>query len=67
MKHLLIIVISILVLSSPVISNSHKGKPLYQSGEYPNYKWMGFGEKGTNPVYQGQVKEGKPNGISILI
>ena len=28
---------------------------------------MGFGEKDTNPKYQGQVKNGKPNGLGYLI
>jgi len=65
-KHLLIL-ISILLLSSPVIGNSHKGETLYEWGKYPDYKWMGFGEKDTNPKYQGQVKNGVPNGLGYLI
>ena len=67
MKHSLIILISLLLLSSPVIGDSHKGETLYRWGEYPDYKWMGFGEKDTNPKYQGQVKNGKPNGLGYLI
>ena len=67
MKHLLIILISFLLLSSPVIGNSHKGETLYRWGEHPDYKWMEFGEKDTNPKYQGQVKNGKPNGLGYLI
>ena len=27
---------------------------------------MGFGDKETHPKYQGQVKDGKPNGLGIL-
>jgi hypothetical protein len=67
MKHLLLILISLLLLSSPVIGNSHKGETLYLWGKYPDYKWMGFGEKETHPKYQGQVKNGKPNGLGFLI
>ena len=67
MKHLLIILISLLLLSSPVIGDNHKGETLYVWGEYPDFKWMGFGEKDTHPKYQGQVKDGKPNGLGILI
>ncbi len=67
MKHVIIIFISFLLLSSPVIGNSHKGETLYKWGEYPDYKWMGFGDKDTQPKYQGQVKEGKPNGLGIII
>ena len=73
MKHLLII-ISILLLSSPVIGDNHKGETLYVwyegdwvYGEDRDYKWMGFGDKDTHPKYQGQVKDGKPNGLGILI
>jgi len=64
-KHLLII-LSFLLLSSPVIGNSHKGETLYRWGECCDYKWMGFGEKDTNPKYQGQVKDGIPNGLGYL-
>ena len=68
MKHLLLIIlISFLLLSSPVIGDNHKGETLYLWGENPDYKWMGFGDKDTHPKYQGQVKDGKPNGLGILI
>ena len=69
MKHLLIILISILLLSSPGIGNSHKGETLYllknPSGD--GYIWKGFGDKETHPVYKGEVENGKPNAIGILI
>ena len=76
MKHLLII-LSILLLSSfitscgkngssPVIGDNHKGGILYQWGEWGDYKWMGFGDVETHPVYEGQVENGKPNGEGIL-
>ena len=64
MKHPLIILISILLLSSPVIGNSHKGETLYlwknHSGD--GFVWKGFGDKDTHTVYKGEVDEsGKPN------
>ena len=65
-KHLLIILL-ILLLSSPVIGDNHKGETLYLWGKYPNYVWKGFGDKDTQPKYQGQVKDGKPNGLGVLI
>ena len=65
MKHLLII-ISILLFSSPVIGNKHKGETLYVQGEYPDWKWVKFGDKNTQPEYQGHVKDGKPNGLGVL-
>ena len=65
-KHLLIL-ISILLLSSPVIGENHKGETLYVLGEYPDWKWVESRDKDTLPKYQGQVKDGKPNGLGVLI
>ena len=64
-KHLTII-ISILLLSNTVIGNKHKGETLYVQGEYPDWKWVEFGDKKTQPEYQGHVKDGKPNGLGVL-
>ena len=85
MKYLLIL-ISILLLSSPVIGSSHKlyrfdssldsrsslsiinyGETLYGWGEYPDYIWKEYGDKETHPKYTGDVKNGKPNGVGVLI
>ena len=68
MKHILIILSFLLILSSPLIGNNHKGETLYRWGEVGSgdYKWMGFGDKETNPKYQGEVKNGVPNGFGIL-
>ena len=65
MKHLLIL-ISILLLSSPVIGDNHKGETLYLWGKLPNYKWVGFGDKEEHCIYKGQVKNSKPNGVGFL-
>ena len=67
MKKILIILISILLLSSPVIGDNHKGETLYRWGEKPDYKWMGFGDKDLHPIYKGQVMGGVPNGLGVLI
>ena len=79
MKNIIIILISILLLSSfitscgknrssPVIVHNHKGEnTFYRWGEGGYYNWMRFGDKETQPMYQGQVKDGKPNGLGILI
>ena len=66
MKHLLII-LSFLLLSSPVIGDNHKGETLYGWGNTLPYVWKGVGDKETQPKYQGQVKDGKPNGLGVLI
>ena len=68
MKHLFVIFF-FLLLSSPVIGNSHKGETLYRwenpSGDV--YIWKGFGDKETQPKYQGDVENGVPNGLGVLI
>ena len=63
---LILILISLLFLSSPVIGNSHKGETLYGWGESGNYKWMELGDKETHSVYLVQVKDGKPNGLGVI-
>ena len=67
MKHSLIILIYFLLLSSPVIGNNHKGETLFRWETSCCYEWKGFGDKETNPKYQGEVKNGKPHGFGILI
>ena len=66
MKHLLLIFISILLLSSHVIGNNHKGETLYGWGKYPEIVWKGFGDIETHPKYQGQGKNGIPNGLGVI-
>ena len=62
MKHLLILLISILLLSSPLFGDNHKGETLYLWKISSGVQWKGFGEKQTNPIYKGQVENGEPNG-----
>ena len=73
MKHILIILISLLLLSSllisckknsssPVIGDNHKGETLYRWDTSSGYVWKEFGEKDTNPKYKGDVENGEPNG-----
>ena len=66
MKYL-IIIISILLFSTPVIGNKQKGETLYVLGEYPEWEWVEFGDKKTQPEYRGQVKNGKPDPESFLL
>ena len=66
MRHLLII-FSYLLLSSPVIGDNHKGEILYGWGKCCDYVWKGFGDKETHPKYKGDVENGVPNGLGILI
>ena len=66
MKHILILLIPIFLLSSRVIAHHHKGDILYIFGKYPDWKWVKFGDKETQPKYKGEVKDGKPNGLGVL-
>jgi len=65
-KHLLLI-LSILLLSSPLIGDNHKGETLYRWDTSSGYVWKEFGEKDTNPKYKGDVENGEPNGLGIFI
>ena len=65
-KHPLIL-LSILLLSSPLFGDNHKGETLYLWETSSGEVWKGFGEKDTNPKYQGEVENGVPNGLGILI
>ena len=67
MKHILIILISFLLLSTPLFGDNHKGETLYRWGECCDWVWKGFGDKEIQPKYQGDVENGKPNGLGILI
>ena len=59
MKHLLIIV-SILLLSSPLFGQ--ETGVLYQYETSSGFVWKSFEDKDTQPKYKGQVKNWKPNG-----
>ena len=65
MKHLLII-LSFLLLSSPVIGNNHKGETLYLWETSSGEVWMGFGDKDTHTKYNGQVENGEPSGLGVI-
>jgi hypothetical protein len=67
MKHLLIL-ISFLLLSSPVIGHPKGEHTLYRWETNSGMVWKGFGEKDTHPKYKGEVTSGKkPNGVGTLI
>ena len=67
MKHLLIL-ISILLLSSSVIGDNHKGGTLYGwITSSSTLEWKVFGDKESHLIYKGNVENGKPDGFGILI
>ena len=65
MKHLLII-LSILLLSSPVIGDNHKGETLYLWKTNSGEVWKEFGDKDIHAKYKGDVENGKPSGLGLV-
>jgi hypothetical protein len=63
---LVLIIISILLFSSPLFGNLKKWETLYFWGNSSSLSWKGFGKIKTHPKYQGDVVSGKPNGLGIL-
>ena len=64
MKHLLIL-ISILLLSSPVIGQ--ETGVLYQYESFSGIQWKTFGNEKVQPKYEGEIKNGKMDGLGVLI
>jgi hypothetical protein len=65
MKHLLII-LSFLLLTSPVIGEKHKGETLYLWGTSSVAAWKEIGDKNIHHEYIGDVENGLPNGKGKL-
>ena len=57
MKHLLILLISILLLSSPVIGQETGVLYLYETSS--DFVWKSVGSKELQPKYEGEIKNGK--------
>jgi len=72
MKNLLIILISFLLLSSPVIGkeilpvSGGKGETIYEWETSSGNVWKYFGEKEIHRTYKGEVENGVPNGLGIM-
>ena len=64
MKHLLIL-LSILLLSSPVIGE--ETGVLYQYETSSGIQWKNFGNEKVQPKYEGEIKNGKMDGLGVLI
>jgi len=55
-RHILILLISILLLSSFITSCDKKEETLYQWETSSGYEWKTIGDKNNNPQYKGEVK-----------
>ena len=64
MKHLLIL-LSLLLLSSPVIGQ--ETGVLYQYESSSGFVLKSFGDGKVQPKYKGEITNGKPNGFGVLI
>ena len=64
MKQILIILISILILSSPVIGQ--ETGVLYQYETSSGFVLKSFGDGKVQPKYKGEITNGKPNGFGVL-
>ena len=66
MKHLLII-LSILLLSSPVIGESKTIETLYEWKTSSGIQWREIGDKDFHAKYKGDVVIGKPHGVGTVV
>ena len=66
MRHILII-LSFLLLSSPLFGNFNIVETLYKWETASGIQWEGFGDKEIHRQYKGEVENGKPNGLGIMI
>ena len=65
-KHLLIILISILLLSSFLTSCDKKEETLYRWKTSSGYEWKEIGDKDTQIQYRGFVDDGSPEGPGVM-
>jgi len=63
-KHLLIIILSLLLLSSPVIGQ--ETGVLYQYESSSGFVLKSFGDGKVQPKYKGEITNGEPNGFGVL-
>ena len=66
MKHLLIL-LSFLLLSSPVIGESKTSETLYEWKTSSGIQWREIGDKDFHAKYKGDVVIGRPHGVGTLI
>jgi len=65
MRHILII-ISLLLFTSPLFGDSNNGKILYGWETSSGIQLREFGDKDIHPQYKGDVENRKPNGLGIM-
>ena len=63
----ILIIISLLLFTSPLFGDSHNGKILYGWETSSGIQLREFGDKDIHPQYKGDVENRKPNGLGIMI
>jgi hypothetical protein len=66
MKHILILLISILLFSSPLFGQSKETGVLYQYKTSSGFVWKTFGKGEVQPKYKGEISNGTPEGLGVL-
>tara|TARA_X000001036_G_scaffold188452_1_gene177674 strand:+ start:1553 stop:1888 length:336 start_codon:yes stop_codon:yes gene_type:complete len=67
MKHSLIILISILLLSSPVIGEGKTSETLFEWKTASGIQWREIGDKDLHAKYKGDVVIGRPHGVGTVV
>ena len=65
MKHLLIL-LSILLFSSSLFSQSKETGVLFQYKTSSGFVWKTFGKDEVQPKYNGDISNGNPEGLGVL-
>jgi len=63
----LLILLSILLLSSPLFGHPTGEHTLYLWKTSSGIQWREFGDKDIHPQYKGDVENGNPNGLGVII
>jgi len=63
----LLIILSILLISSPVIGEGKKNETLYEWETASGIQWREIGDKDIHAKYQGDVVIGKPHGFGTVV
>ena len=66
MKKLFTLLISIILVASPLLSKQKETGVLFLWDTSNGQVWKTFGDKNTHPKYEGEIKKGKPDGLGIL-
>ena len=67
MKHLLILLSIFLLLSSPLFGHPTGEHTLYLWETSSGFPWKTIGNEKLQPKYEGDVENGVPNGLGVLI